>query len=883
MSVGDGPDHLDLELGGRSIPALPRQSRVLCGRLPIGVEQVTTPRLALVHGQVGGTQEPVGVVEDGIGQRHTDADGDVESDLTQHDRAALDRVEDPLGDDGGLVRAGEVVAHHHELVATGARDGVARADGAPDPVGHLHQESVAPVVAIPVVDRLEPVQVAEEDRHRQSRPAGPGQHQRQPVDEGRPVAHPGEGVVGGLVGQPTEVVLSLEGDGHQRHSRCPDGGPGRGGRRLITEQGDDGQGPTIARRSDRQDRHRPEGRVGYGVAPEAGVAAGVHHRHRFPGDDGLAVGVAQPERQRGEPGDPGVLGVGGHQRQLAVIDRGHHHRGTQRVPGEDVSGPEQRGGHRLATGDQLEHLGLALGEEGRAATPDGSVERIAGEADQSEHLVARRRFSCPPGEPDDAGQVAAVAETDPQDPEVGGVGECRQARLGQKVPRSAGEDVAGPLEAGGQPTKARQVHPLTSAAVGDLAGPGPQVREVQGGAVGGELVDERRVGGEERGDLAQPGHDRLVEGGRRAADEPGGDRGHQGFECDLFCEGPLGPVPVGDVADDAQHLCGIRRHEAGLHPAGRGARIGGEDHGAERPGGERPTDALAEPFERVLVGRIPRSTHPFAGIEWPRIDSAHPTAGPVEAHDGVGDQVDHRLGVRLHGDELAGVGLVLEHTSHTIGHQVDQGQRPCGEGRVVRRGEEGHGARDLAGHPERAGHERPGSQLGLGVRASRPAERGERDPALDRLSDSPVDDLAAHRHTTDVSAGYRPRHEGAVRSEQDHALAGGERSHAGVEPLGQALLRVDRRQRGHPMERGKVVGVAIGGRCWLALPRSGRITLVQPFGFHFLRRTVSFDAVGRQSYSHSMVPGGLLVTSYATRLTPSTSLMIRLDMRSRRS
>ena len=36
-------------------------------------------------------------------------------------------------------------------------------------------------------------------------------------------------------------------------------------------------------------------------------------------------------------------------------------------------------------------------------------------------------------------------------------------------------------------------------------------------------------------------------------------------------------------------------------------------------------------------------------------------------------------------------------------------------------------------------------------------------------------------------------------------------------------------------------------------------------------------------HSHSMVPGGFDVMSSATRLTPSTSLMIRVDSRSRRS
>jgi hypothetical protein len=38
-------------------------------------------------------------------------------------------------------------------------------------------------------------------------------------------------------------------------------------------------------------------------------------------------------------------------------------------------------------------------------------------------------------------------------------------------------------------------------------------------------------------------------------------------------------------------------------------------------------------------------------------------------------------------------------------------------------------------------------------------------------------------------------------------------------------------------------------------------------------------ALGRVAYSHSIVPGGLLVTSRTTRLTPETSLVIRVEMR----
>ena len=38
-----------------------------------------------------------------------------------------------------------------------------------------------------------------------------------------------------------------------------------------------------------------------------------------------------------------------------------------------------------------------------------------------------------------------------------------------------------------------------------------------------------------------------------------------------------------------------------------------------------------------------------------------------------------------------------------------------------------------------------------------------------------------------------------------------------------------------------------------------------------------------RAYSHSIVAGGLLEMSYATRLMPRTSLMIRFEMRFRRS
>ena len=49
-------------------------------------------------------------------------------------------------------------------------------------------------------------------------------------------------------------------------------------------------------------------------------------------------------------------------------------------------------------------------------------------------------------------------------------------------------------------------------------------------------------------------------------------------------------------------------------------------------------------------------------------------------------------------------------------------------------------------------------------------------------------------------------------------------------------------------------------------------------------RITTVDALSmkaaRISYSHSMVPGGLLVMSSTTRLTSATSLVMRVEMRS---
>ncbi|GAB4668846.1 hypothetical protein MAHJHV65_20240 [Mycobacterium avium subsp. hominissuis] len=51
-------------------------------------------------------------------------------------------------------------------------------------------------------------------------------------------------------------------------------------------------------------------------------------------------------------------------------------------------------------------------------------------------------------------------------------------------------------------------------------------------------------------------------------------------------------------------------------------------------------------------------------------------------------------------------------------------------------------------------------------------------------------------------------------------------------------------------------------------------------GDHLVRLTAARAHFRRGGYSHSMVPGGLLVMSSTTRLTSGTSLVMRVEIRS---
>ena len=121
--------------------------------------------LRRAHGEVGRAHELVGVGQVAARDGDADAGAQLEAAPAEVDRAR-EREQDPLGDARRAVRLGEVLDQHGELVAAEPRDGVGGAQHAPQAPAHLEQHLVAAAVAEGVVERLEVVEVDEQDGDR---------------------------------------------------------------------------------------------------------------------------------------------------------------------------------------------------------------------------------------------------------------------------------------------------------------------------------------------------------------------------------------------------------------------------------------------------------------------------------------------------------------------------------------------------------------------------------------------------------------------------------------------------------------------------------------------------------------------------------------------
>jgi hypothetical protein len=76
---------------------------------------------------------------------------------------------------------------------------------------------------------------------------------------------------------------------------------------------------------------------------------------------------------------------------------------------------------------------------------------------------------------------------------------------------------------------------------------------------------------------------------------------------------------------------------------------------------------------------------------------------------------------------------------------------------------------------------------------------------------------------------------------------------------------------------------ALKGYDFAAPAAPGRPTRAGPPARDHVARDEHHRTFGLKGYSHSMVPGGLLVMSSTTRFTSGTSLVIRLEIRASRS
>ena len=149
-----------------------------------------------VHGEVGVPEQGLAVVSVlGIDRdAHAGAQGHL---AIGHGARSGDLVEDGLGGHGCVISPLEVLEEHRELVAPDAGDAVGAARRVADALGHRAQDLVAGLVAQVVVDRLEPVEIDEDEPHPALPPSGSQQHLVQGLEKEGAIRKAGEAVVAG--------------------------------------------------------------------------------------------------------------------------------------------------------------------------------------------------------------------------------------------------------------------------------------------------------------------------------------------------------------------------------------------------------------------------------------------------------------------------------------------------------------------------------------------------------------------------------------------------------------------------------------------------------------------------------------------------------------
>jgi hypothetical protein len=205
LAVVDGALEIGLELQALQGGVVHRGFEHLVAALP--------RFLGHVHRNVGVPQELLGALGSArsrVGGR--DADGGADEDLLALEvERALERREDPRCNLGGVDAVAAVLEQDRELVPSEASGGVRLPERVLQALADLAQHPVTGGMTERVVDRLEVVQVHEQDGDREVVARLPLDHVLDAVLEQRPVRQAGDRVVEGLV---LELLLERLAFGH---------------------------------------------------------------------------------------------------------------------------------------------------------------------------------------------------------------------------------------------------------------------------------------------------------------------------------------------------------------------------------------------------------------------------------------------------------------------------------------------------------------------------------------------------------------------------------------------------------------------------------------------------------------------------------------------
>ncbi len=118
---------------------------------------------------------------------------------TGEDKCLSECGTDPVGDRLDLGGVFEVLTQYDVLVTRQTSHRISRPQKIREPVGDGGQQLIADMVTVCIVDRLESVEIDEEDGKHLFRSTGTQQGVVYPLNEQRPVGKPGESVVKRIV------------------------------------------------------------------------------------------------------------------------------------------------------------------------------------------------------------------------------------------------------------------------------------------------------------------------------------------------------------------------------------------------------------------------------------------------------------------------------------------------------------------------------------------------------------------------------------------------------------------------------------------------------------------------------------------------------------